>query len=49
MQAEVDYLMADGLSQDDMLLKAATEEEAHKLPWFAGTHVYPLYPGAAAK
>ena len=49
VQAEVDYLMADGLSQDDMLLKAATEEEAHKLPWFAGTHVYPLYPGAAAK
>lgn len=48
-QAEVDYLMKDGLSQDDMLLRAASEEAAHELPYFAGTHVYPLYPGAAAK
>lgn len=47
-KAEVDYLMKDGLSQDDMLLRAASEEAAHELPYFAGTHVYPLYPGAAA-
>jgi hypothetical protein len=49
LQAELDYLMKDGLNQDEMLLRAATDEAAHELPWFAGAHVYPLYPGAAAK
>jgi hypothetical protein len=45
----VDCLAQDGLSQDEMLLAAADREDAHELPWFAGAHVYPLYPGAAAK
>jgi hypothetical protein len=48
-KAEVDCLAQDGLSQDEMLLAAADREDAHELPWFAGAHVYPLYPGAAAK
>lgn len=47
-QAEVDYLAADGISQDDMLLRAL-EEGAHEQTWFAGSHVYPVYPGPASK
>ena len=42
-------LQRDGLGQDDQLLKALTHPAPHELPWFAGAHVYPLYPGAAAK
>ena len=44
----MDYLAADGISQDDMLLRA-TEEGSAELPWFSGAHVYPLYPGTAAR
>lgn len=29
--------------QDDMLLRAL-EPGAEQLPWFAGSHVYPIYP-----
>lgn len=47
-KAELEYLAKDGLTQDDQLLKAATQEGAHELPWFAGAHVLPLYPGTAA-
>lgn len=43
----MEYLAKDGLSQDDMLMQSF-DEDAHELPWFAGSHVYPLYPGAAA-
>lgn len=42
-QAEVDALMADGLNQDEMLLRSL-DEDADSLPWFAGAAVYPLYP-----
>lgn len=48
-QAEVDYLARDGIGQDDMLLRALSHPEPHTLPWFGGAHVFPLYPGAAAK
>lgn len=48
-KAELEYLEKDGLTQDDQLLKAATQEDAHELPWFAGAHVLPLYPGTDAK
>ena len=47
-KAEVATLMQDGLSQDEMLL-LATDEGAAALPWFAGAHVFPVYPGAAAR
>ncbi len=48
LQAEMNYLAKDGLSQDDMLLRSF-DEDAHELPWFAGAHVFPLYPGPAAR
>ena len=48
-KAELAVLAADGISQDEMLMAAAARDDAHELPWFAGTHVYPLYPGPAAK
>lgn len=45
-RAEVECLVKDGMSQDEMLLRAF-DDDAHQLPWFAGTHVYPVYPSAA--
>ena len=47
VQAEYEYLAKDGLSQDDMLLRSFDEDAAAQ-PWFAGSHVFPLYPGPAA-
>jgi predicted patatin/cPLA2 family phospholipase len=47
-RAEVEALVRDGLSPDEMLLRSF-DDDATRLPWFAGTHVYPVYPGAAAK
>lgn len=29
--------------------QALAHPASHELPWFAGAHVYPLYPGSAAK
>lgn len=50
LQAEVEALSRDGgIPQDDMLLKALSHPAPHELPWFAGVHCYPLYPGPAAK
>lgn len=46
-KAEMEYYLKDGLTQDDMLLRSF-DEGAHELPWFSGTHVFPLYPGPAA-
>lgn len=46
-QAEVEYLAADGISQDDMLARAL-EEGAEKSTWFAGAFVYPIFPGPAS-
>jgi len=46
-QAEVESLVKDGMSQDEMLLRSL-DEDAHEFPWFAGTHVYPVYPSASA-
>lgn len=42
-KAEVETLMKDGLSQDEMLLRSF-DEDAEQLPWFAGSHVFPIYP-----
>ena len=42
-QAEVENLVKDGCSQDEMLARAL-EVGASSLPWFAGAHVYPIYP-----
>ena len=48
-QAELEQLARDGLAQDDQLLQTLTHPAPYELPWFAGAHVYPLYPGSAAK
>jgi hypothetical protein len=45
-RAEVEALVKDGLSQDDMLVRAL-EEGAAELPWFGGAHVFPVYPAPA--
>lgn len=42
-KAELEALMADGLSQDEMLLRSL-DDDADELPWFAGSAVYPVYP-----
>lgn len=42
-KAEVETLMKDGLSQDEMLFRSF-DEDAEQLPWFAGSHVFPIYP-----
>jgi len=42
-KAEVEILLKDGLSQDEMLLRSF-DEDAEQLPWFAGSHVFPIYP-----
>ncbi len=42
-KAEVETLMKDGLSQDEMLLRSL-DEDSEQLPWFAGSHVFPIYP-----
>ncbi|KAK9806904.1 hypothetical protein WJX72_006985 [[Myrmecia] bisecta] len=47
-QRELDMLAADGLSTDEMLLMSL-DEGSEKLPFFAGTHVYPIFPGDAAR
>jgi predicted patatin/cPLA2 family phospholipase len=44
-RAEVAALVADGLSQDEMLARAR-DPGAHELPWFAGAHVFAIYPAA---
>jgi len=42
-KAEVETLIKDGVSQDEMLLRSF-DEDAEQLPWFAGSHVFPIYP-----
>lgn len=46
-RASVEHLMMDGMSNDDILLRSL-DEDSHKLPWFAGTHVLPIYPSSHA-
>ncbi|KAI8104240.1 hypothetical protein M9434_002800 [Picochlorum sp. BPE23] len=46
-RASVKHLVMDGISNDDILLRSL-DEESHKLPWFAGTHVLPIYPSSHA-
>ncbi len=46
-RASVEHLMMDGMSNDDILLRSL-DENSHKLPWFAGTHVLPIYPSSHA-
>jgi predicted patatin/cPLA2 family phospholipase len=45
-QAEVEALAKDGITQDEML-RRSLDDGAEELPWFAGTHVYPVYPHPA--
>ena len=42
-KAEVETLVKDGLNQDEMLLRSF-DEDAEQLPWFSGSHVFPIYP-----
>ena len=42
-KAEVETLVKDGLSQDEMLLRSF-DADADRLPWFSGSHVFPIYP-----
>ena len=44
-KAEMETLVKDGLSQDDMLLRSL-DDDAEQMPWFAGSHVFPIYPAA---
>jgi predicted patatin/cPLA2 family phospholipase len=46
-RASVKHLMIDGMSHDDMLLRSL-DQDSHKHPWFAGTHVFPIYPSSHA-
>lgn len=46
--ASVEYLTINGLSHDEMLLRALEEDAHTRYSWFAGTHVLPLYPDASA-
>jgi predicted patatin/cPLA2 family phospholipase len=46
-RASVKHLVMDGLSNDDILLRGL-DEGSHQLPWFAGTHVLPIYPSSHA-
>lgn len=47
-RAEMNMLGPEKLSHSEMLV-LALEEGAAELPWFAGSHVYPIFPGAASK
>ena len=46
--ASVEYLTMNGLSHDEMLLRALEEDAHERYSWFAGAHVLPLYPDARA-
>jgi len=47
-KAEFDSMaMGDGISEEVMLAKALESQDAHnQYAWFAGAHVFPLYPHA---
>lgn len=47
-KAEFDSMaMGDGMSEEVMLAKALESQDAHnQYAWFAGAHVFPLYPHA---
>ena len=45
-KAELEAINKDGITQDEMLF-SALEENAYERPWFAGSHVYPIYPAAS--
>lgn len=45
-KAELEALNKDGITQDEML-RRSLEDGASELPWFAGSHVYPVYPAAS--
>ena len=47
-QKELETIAEDGLSPDEMLVMGL-EEGSETMPFFAGCHVYPIFPGAAAK
>lgn len=44
---EVENNMLFGMTTDEMLLRGL-EPGSHRLPHFAGVHVFPVFPGAAA-
>ena len=46
--ASVEYLTMNGLSHDEMLMRALDKDAHDRYSWFAGSHVLPLYPDARA-
>lgn len=44
---EVENNMLFGMTTDEMLMRGL-DCDSHRLPHFAGAHVYPVFPGAAA-
>ena len=42
--ASVEYLTMNGLSHDEMLMRALEKDAHERYSWFAGAHVLPLYP-----
>ena len=45
---EVENSLVFGMTTDEMLVAGLTPD-SHRLPHFAGTHCYPMFPGAAAQ
>ena len=45
---EVENSMIFGMTTDEMLV-CGLDRESHRLPHFAGTHCYPIFPGDAAQ
>ena len=45
---EVENSMIFGMTTDEMLVRGL-DKASHKLPHFAGTHCYPIFPGDAAQ
>lgn len=45
---EVENSMIFGMTTDEMLVRGL-DKESHRLPHFAGTHCYPIFPGDAAQ
>ena len=45
---EVENSMIFGMTTDEMLVRGLNKD-SHRLPHFAGTHCYPIFPGDAAQ
>lgn len=44
---EMENNLLFGMTTDEMLMRGL-DRDSHQLPHFAGAHVYPVFPGAAA-